>query len=238
MSPNLASAILSLFISLLNKETPLKYKSFLVVLIKFSSFLMSNDNYRRSYRKQGAIKQMIKLIKDVLVMFQYNQSQNINEYIDLIAYIMSFFANFVHDNRKNREYFILKGGVSLTGKFLDKQFPVFYTHSKLVTACCSIIANTAVTTDNKIMLWVQGVIQNMVQVVRDSIKEQKSMGIERAEYALMGLWKASIECEDVQEELMKQRFLEIALSIIQNHSKNINMIAFTLAIVRRLASNG
>lgn len=27
---------------------------------------MINDNYRRSYRKQGAVKNMIKLIKEVL----------------------------------------------------------------------------------------------------------------------------------------------------------------------------
>ena len=49
-----------------------------------------------------------------------------NEYIDIISYIIDFFAKFVHDNRKNREYFILKGGASLTAKFIDKNFPIFY----------------------------------------------------------------------------------------------------------------
>ena len=66
LQSSLASAVLSLFISLLNKQNPLKYKSFLVVLIKISTFLMENDGFRRSYRKQGAIKSMIKLIKDIL----------------------------------------------------------------------------------------------------------------------------------------------------------------------------
>jgi hypothetical protein len=153
LSSNLASAVLSLFISLLNKENPIKYKSFLIVLIKFSSYLMINDNYRRSYRKQGAIKNMIKLIKEILTSFQA-EKQNSNEFIDLIAYIMCFFSNFVHNNRKNREYFVLKGGVSLTSKFMDKNFPIFYNNTKLITACCSVLANTANTNDNKILLWV------------------------------------------------------------------------------------
>jgi len=66
LSSQLASAILSLFVSLMNKQSALKYKSFLTVLIKCSSFLMDNENFRRSFRKQGVIKNMIKLIKDIL----------------------------------------------------------------------------------------------------------------------------------------------------------------------------
>jgi hypothetical protein len=38
--------------------------------------------------------------------------------------------------------------------------------------------------------------------------------LERVEYALYALWKASIDCEDVQEELMKKNFIDIALKII------------------------
>jgi hypothetical protein len=74
LTSSLASAVLSLFVSLLNKPSPIKYKSFLVVLIKTSSHLMANDNYRRSYRKQGAIKSMIRLIKEILTTLQ-NQSK-------------------------------------------------------------------------------------------------------------------------------------------------------------------
>jgi len=66
LTPSLASATLSLFISLLNKPNAIKYRVFLTALIKTSTFLMSIDTFRRSYRKQGAIKQMIKLIKDIL----------------------------------------------------------------------------------------------------------------------------------------------------------------------------
>ena len=75
LSSNLASAILSLFVSLLNKQNPLKYKSFLIILVKCSSFLMVNENFRRSYRKQGAIKSMIKIIKDVLNMGKEKDSK-------------------------------------------------------------------------------------------------------------------------------------------------------------------
>lgn len=59
----------------------------------------------------------------------------------------------------------------------------------------------------------------------------------KIEYALFTLWKASIDCEDVQEELMKRSFIDSALKIVQEHSNNINLIAFSLAIIRRLASN-
>lgn len=112
---------------------------------------MVNDSYRRSFRKQGAIKNMIKLIKDILTNFQGDKG---NDYIDLIAYIMAFFSNFVYDNRKNREYFVLKGGLSLTSKFIDKNFPIFYNNTKLILSCCSVLGNNAATNDNKIMLWV------------------------------------------------------------------------------------
>ena len=106
LSSNLASAILSLFVSLLNKQNPLKYKSFLIILVKCSSFLMINENFRRSYRKQGAIKNMIKIIKDVLNLgkdkqqneqsnnqdIKIDSSQILSEHIDLIAYIIDFFS--------------------------------------------------------------------------------------------------------------------------------------------------
>lgn len=114
---------------------------------------------------------MIKLIKDILTNFQGDKTNN-TDYIDLIAYIMAFFSNFVHDNRKNREYFVLKGGVSLTSKFIDKNFPIFYSNNKLIIACSSVLANTAVSNDNKIMLWVQGAIPNLINIVRDAVYAQ------------------------------------------------------------------
>lgn len=36
---------------------------------------------------------------------------------------------------------------------------------------------------------------------------------------------------------MKSKLIEITLNIVKNYSKNINLIAFSLAIIRRLASN-
>jgi hypothetical protein len=75
---------------------------------------------------------------------------------------MDFFSNFVYDNRKNREYFILKGGVSLTSKFIDKSYPIFYKNDRLIKACCSTLGNIAVTNDNKILLWVLGAIPNLI----------------------------------------------------------------------------
>ena len=85
----------------------------------------------------------------------------------MISYIIDFFSNFVYDNRKNREYFIIKGGVSLTCKFIDKNFKIFYNNDKLVKACCSTLANVAASNDNKIMLWVLGTIPNLLQIVID-----------------------------------------------------------------------
>ena len=73
LTTNLASAIISLFVSLINKENPVKYKSFLLLLVNLSTLLMYNDSFRRCYRKQGVIKHMIKLIKDVLNHSQTSQ---------------------------------------------------------------------------------------------------------------------------------------------------------------------
>lgn len=160
----MASAVLSLFMSLLNKQNPIKYKSFLAVLIKISSHLMTNENYKRSYRKQGAIKAMLKLIKDILTQMQEQKmpSTGDNEYIELVAYIVDFFSKFVCENKKNREYFILKGGVTLCSKFIDPSFPIFFCNESLVKACCSVLGNIAESNDNKILLWVLGSIPNLL----------------------------------------------------------------------------
>lgn len=36
---------------------------------------------------------------------------------------------------------------------------------------------------------------------------------------------------------MKRNFIDIALQIVKQHSSNINLISFSLAVIRRLASN-
>ena len=96
-------------------------------------------------------------------------SADTNDYIDIISYIIDFFSKFVHDNRKNREYFILKGGASLTAKFVDKNFPIFYSNTKLIKSCCSVMGNIAISSDNKILLWVLGAIPNLIQIAKDSV---------------------------------------------------------------------
>ena len=87
----------------------------------------------------------------------------------MISLILEFFSAFVYDNRKNREYFIIKGGVSLTSKFIDKSYPIFYSHDRLMKSCCSILGNVAITNDNKILLWVLGAIPNLIMIVQDMI---------------------------------------------------------------------
>jgi hypothetical protein len=68
----------------------------------------------------------------------------------------------VNGNRKNREYFIIKGGVSLVSKFVDKSYPIFFYNDHLIKACCSTLGNVAATNDNKILLWVLGTIPNLL----------------------------------------------------------------------------
>ena len=148
----------------------------------------------------------------------------------------------MYENRKNREYFILKGGVSLTAKFIDKNLPIFYQHKSLIKACCAVLGNMAITNDNQILLWVIGAIPNIINLVDDLTKipenEEPPPGqVIAAEYSLFALWMASIDCPDVQDELMKRNFIDMALVIIHRHSNNINLIAFTIAIIRRLGQN-
>jgi hypothetical protein len=88
---------------------------------------------------------MIKLIKDILSQQDDKGKPSITkDHIDLIGIINDFFANFIFKNKKNKEYFILKGGVSLTSKFIDKNYPLFYSNNHLMLSCCSILGNTAV----------------------------------------------------------------------------------------------
>ena len=66
---------------------------------------------------------MIKLIKEILSQNAESKVPHFsNEDIDLISYVIEFFSNFIYNNKKNREYFILKGGLSLTSKFLDRNY--------------------------------------------------------------------------------------------------------------------
>ena len=87
----------------------------------------------------------------------------------MISFIIDFFGKFVHDNKKNREYFILKGGVSLCSKFIDKSFPIFYNNDRLIKACCSVLGNISVSNDNKIMLWVLGSVPHLIKIVSDDL---------------------------------------------------------------------
>eukprot|EP00347_Sterkiella_histriomuscorum_P018804 403344113 len=225
LSATYASAVLSLFVSLLNKQSPIKYKQFLVILIKASSHLMVNENFKRSYRKQGAIKNMIKLIKDILTAIQ-NQDKLINpsetsDYIDLISYIIDFFSKFIYENKKNREYFIVKGGISLCSKFIDKNFPIFYNNDKLIKSCCSVLGNVAVSNDNKIMLWVLGSIPNLINIVKDNLSEtskssqdQITKNFERTEYAFLAIIRRLASNLKYKEEIAKN-FLYTLMTFIK-----------------------
>lgn len=82
---------------------------------------------------------------------------------------MDFFGNFIYNNKKNREYFILKGGVSLAAKFIDKNYAIFNTNDKLIKACCRTLGNVAVSNDNKILIWVLGAIPNLIAIVQEDI---------------------------------------------------------------------
>lgn len=78
---------------------------------------------------------------------------------------MDFFGNFVYDNKKNKEYFKLKGGYTLSSKFVDKHYHIFFKNNKLIKACCSTLGNIAVTQDDKIQLWVLGAIPNLISII-------------------------------------------------------------------------
>ena len=66
------------------------------------------------------------------------------------------------------------------------------------------MGNLAISSDNKILLWVLGAIPNLIQIANDSVIAtatsdtiSDASNIERGEYALFALWRASIDCEDV-----------------------------------------
>ena len=118
----------------------------------------------------------------------------------MITDVLDFFAAFVYGNRKNREYFILKGGVSLSAKFIDKKFPIFSRSPALTKACFAVLGNMAETNDNKILLWVVGAVPSMIDHVAACLKADPDPAGEQIgsfEMALYSLWRASIDCEDV-----------------------------------------
>lgn len=69
-----------------------------------------------------------------------------------------------------------------------------------MTSCCAILGNTAVKNDNKILLWVLGVIPPLLEMVeQDFTRFEEILDVEgedavedfsfrRAEYALYVLW--------------------------------------------------
>lgn len=64
---------------------------------------------------------MIKLIKDILSQKDDKGKALITQSnIELIVQINELFAHFIFKNKKNKEYFIFKGGISLTSKFIDR----------------------------------------------------------------------------------------------------------------------
>mmetsp|Transcript_21124 Transcript_21124/g.15458 ORF Transcript_21124/g.15458 Transcript_21124/m.15458 type:complete len:83 (+) Transcript_21124:60-308(+) len=82
--------------------------------------------------------------------------------MELIAAIIYFFSGFIYEDKKNREYLIIKGGASLVSKFIDKNYPIFYSNDNLINACSSCLGNVAYSNDNKILLWVLGAIPNLI----------------------------------------------------------------------------
>lgn len=88
---------------------------------------------------------------------------------------MNFFANFVYNNKKNREYFVLKGGVSLTANFLNNELKTVYENKSLFKSCCSVLGNMAESNDNKILLWVVGAISHILHYIDDCVESTQPL---------------------------------------------------------------
>lgn len=106
LSPTLASAVLSLLLSILSKEDPGKYKNFICILVELSSFFMQADrSYQRSYRKHKALKSLLLFMKVLLEKDDPGFAENGN----LLTQLIHFYASASYGSAKNQDYLMSKG---------------------------------------------------------------------------------------------------------------------------------
>ncbi len=96
LTPGLASAVLSLLLSILGKEDPGKYKSFIGVLVELSSFFMQADrSYQRSYRKHKALKSLLLYMKVLL------EKDDLAENAGMLTQLLHFYTAATYGSPKN-----------------------------------------------------------------------------------------------------------------------------------------
>jgi hypothetical protein len=71
----------------------------------------------------------------------------------------------VDNNKKNRDYFVIKGGISLTTTFLNHELHNIYSNKELFRSCCSVLGNMAESNDHKILLQVVGSISHILYFI-------------------------------------------------------------------------
>ena len=160
---------------------------------------------RRTLRKAGGVKSLVKLAKELVVMLVRGEGQTDQVGIALLTAIIGLFSNYLAASQsKDSDYFILKGGLTLCVKLLTERprLPhILSLCSDLLINALAVLSLSQPDADTRVKIYLEGIIKGVTQVIRESLEGKLSL--ECSEYGMLCLMRVAEGSKDAQEELCK-----------------------------------
>jgi hypothetical protein len=221
LSGSFVSCMLSLLNSIMQSNID-KYAKMFHTLLKISAMIMPLPSVASSFRRKGALKQLITFMKTML------KQDNISEQtLQIISVMGVIIAKLAAKHEKCRDYLVRKGCVQA---FLSSLNPKGkFAHSEeVITSFMFALGNIGVSSDQQLMIWVGGGV-----IVAEAFLGMDSMVLQEAASFL--LWKISIDNEEVQDELMQHQLHLTCLRLLERQG-SVELSTTLIAILRRLSS--
>jgi len=222
LSGSFVSCMLSLLNSIMQSNIE-KYAKMFLTLLKISSMIMPLPSVASSFRRKGALKQLITFMKTLI-----KQETHTEQNLQIISLMSIIIAKLAAKHEKCRDYLVRKGCVQA---FLSSLSPKgkFGRCEDLIASFMYALGSIGVSSDQQLMIWVGGgVILGEAYLNSDSEVLHES--------ASFLLWKISIDNEEVQDELMQHQLYSTCLRLMEG-MPSVELSTTLLAILRRLSSS-
>lgn len=152
-----SQCMLNVLATVLHTQNPMKHSSFLIMIVKVMTYQLQapneDNNFKRNARKQGLLKSLIKLYKEILVAnLQGVMPGKCAVELEVLTRLMWMFTVFLRsakkiktgETNKDVQYFVVKGGLTLASKIVieRQRMPEYirYRAPELLKACMAVIA--------------------------------------------------------------------------------------------------
>lgn len=222
LSGSFVSCMLSLMNSIMQSNID-KYAKMFLTLLKISSMIMPLPSVASSFRRKGALKQLITFMKTLIKQDTFTE-QN----LQIISIMGTIISKLAAKHEKCRDYLVRKGCVQA---FLSSLAPKgkFGRCEDVLASFMFALGNIGVSSDQQLMIWVGGGV-----IIGEAYLNTDSETLHEAASFL--LWKISIDNDEVQEELMQNQLVTVCMRLLDGQP-SVDLSTTLLAILRRLSSS-